>query len=251
MYWLCSRCEELLSVSEGEFANKLFLPYTNGTKQSVRYSSWLMHFCTSLSWRVLRFYLEQDGRDDWSAESLARIREAEKAWREVLLRQRPHAGRLQQHMLPMDRIESTAGAGGLAPNINRYLMRAIHMDLLHSGDAIYTYAKLGRFIVLGFVHEPRQERWQGTKVHATEGVIEPRKYAVPGALRDYLNEKATRMADALGSMSQVQHAKVDQAFRGNIDRYVKSDAFAAMSADVEMFGAAAFSARSDADGEAI
>jgi hypothetical protein len=52
------------------------------------------------------------------------------------------------------------------------------------------------------------------------------------------------MAEALSSMSEVQQANVAKAFRGSIDRYKDSDAFAAMSADVEMFGDAAFSKRS-------
>jgi hypothetical protein len=239
LYWLCSRCEGLLSVSEGEFANKLFLPYTNGTKKSVRYSSWLMHFCTSLSWRVLRFYFERNEWDGWSADSIARMNEAETVWREVLLKSRPHPGLLQQHILPLDQIESTTGS--FAPNINRYLMRAIQMDLCRSNKAIYTYAKLGRFIVLGFVHEPNLGHWRGTKVHANEGVIEPRQYVVPGVLGDYLNEKARKMSEALRSMSEAQQGKVDLAFRENVDRYIGSDAFTAMRADVEMFGDATFS----------
>ena len=44
-------------------------------------------------------------------------------------------------------------------------------------------------------------------------------------------------------MSDAQNEKVDKAFRQNTDRYVKSDAFAAMNADVNMFGSDAFSKR--------
>lgn len=239
LYWLCSPCEGLLSLSEGDFANKLFLLYTNDTKKSIRYSSWLMHFCTSLSWRVLRFYSERNEWEGWSADAISRIHQADVVWREVLLGQRPHGGLLQQHILPLDQIESTTGS--LAPNINRYLMRAVQMDLCRSNNAIYTYAKLGRFIVLGFVHEPNMGHWRGTKVHANEGVIEPRKYVVPGILAHYLNEKAGKMAKALSSMSDVQRGKVDKAFRENVDRYLESDAFTAMQADIEMSGDAAFS----------
>lgn len=241
-HWLCSPCEELLSVSEGHFANRLFLPYTNDTTKRVAYSSWLMHFCTSVSWRVLRTAIERDQFDGWSPDSIARLHAADVAWREVLLRRRPHAGLLQQHMLPVDRIES-ASSNDLVPNINRYLMRAVQMDLCVAGEAIFTFAKLGRFIILGFVHEPKMERWKGTKVHATEGSIEPRNYQVPGILHTYLNEKANKMAEALRGMSDAQHNKVDSAFRNNVDRYIDSDAYDAMLADIEMFGDAAFSKR--------
>ena len=241
-HWLCSTCEGVLRISEGHFANRLFLPYTNDTAKRVSYSTWLMHFCTSVSWRVLRAALERNEFDGWSAEAAARLHVADAAWRDVLLGKRPHAGDQQQHMLPLDRIESTNG-GSLAPNINRYLMRAVQMDLCVAGETMFTFAKLGRFIIIGFIHEPQMDRWRGTKVHANDGIIQPRKYVVPGILGNYLNEKADEMAAALRRMSDAQHTKVDKAFRDNVDQYIDSDAYDAMIADLAMFGDAAFSKR--------
>lgn len=241
-HWLCSTCEGVLSVSEGHFANRLFLPYTNDTSARVSYSPWLMHFCTSVSWRVLRAALERNEFAAWPTEAVARLHVADAAWREVLLGTQPHAGLQQQHMLPLDQIEHTTGVG-LVPNINRYLMRAVQMDLCTAGESIFTFAKLGRFIIIGFVHEPQMDRWKGTKIHANTGIIEPRKYVVPGILARYLNEKADKMADALRSMSDTQHTKVDKAFRDNVDQYIDSDAYDAMVADIGMFGDAAFSKR--------
>jgi hypothetical protein len=49
------------------------------------------------------------------------------------------------------------------------------------------------------------------------------------------------MTALLEGMSERQHSKVEEAFRKNIDRYIGSDAFVAMNADVEMFGTKAFS----------
>ena len=49
------------------------------------------------------------------------------------------------------------------------------------------------------------------------------------------------MAAKLDSMSERQHSKVEVAFRENVDAYLESDAFAAMSQDVQMFGDEAFS----------
>lgn len=238
LYWLCSSCEELLSVSEGQFASKLFHPVTNDSKKTVRYSSWLMHFCTSLSWRVLRFHLEQNKWDGWSEDSMARVHNAELMWREVLLGTLPHAGLLQQHILPLSSIERAGGA--LAPNINRYLLRAVDIDVLRSEKAIYTYAKLGRFVVLGFIHEPNMGSWGGTKVLANEGFIEPERLTIPASLWRYLNEKAASTTEAFSSMSAAQQAKILKSVETNVDRLIDSDAFAAMHADVAMFGDAAF-----------
>lgn len=237
--WLCAACEQRLNRSETEFAAKLFHPYLSDSGNRFGYSQWLMHFCTSLSWRVLKLFLEDGHLKDWEGTALARAAEAEAAWRSVLLGTSPHAWHHEQHLLPLDRIQSTTGR--LAPNINRYLMRAIHMDICRGSESIFTYAKIGHFIVLGFVYEPNRSQWRGTKVNANQGFIEPRHYALPGAFGDYLSSKATRMFELLETMSDRQRAKVEEAFRKNLDRYIGSDAFHAMTADVEMFGHEAFS----------
>lgn len=239
LYWLCATCEELFGKSETAFAGQLFYPYLSASRKSFRYSRWLLHFCTSVSWRVLRFYTDENHLKDWEPEAIARVSAAETTWREFLLGERPHPGSFQQHLLPLDQVASATGE--LAPNINRYLMRTIHMDICRGSSSIFTYAKLGRFIVFGFIHEPNFSQWRGTRVHAKEGFIEPRKYVVPKALGDYLNEKARNMSAVIESVSDRQQSKIDAAFQANIDRIVGSDAFTAMEADIRLFGNDAFS----------
>ena len=126
-YWLCSSCEDCLNLSETAFAKNLFYPYIDDSRSQIRYSRWLLHFCASLSWRVLIFYLYEIHLNDWDSESKTHVVKAEETWREFLLGSRPHPGVHQQHILPLDQIKSASG--NLAPNINRYLMRGIDMDL--------------------------------------------------------------------------------------------------------------------------
>ena len=139
------------------------------------------------------------GLTDWEPEALALLDKADQVWREVLLGERHHPSSHEQHVLPLDEIASATGE--LATNINRYLMRAVDMDIVRGGCNIFTYAKLGRFIFIGFVHEPASKNWRGTKIHATVGELEPRHYVVPQPFGTYLNEKATRMAHLRNSMS--------------------------------------------------
>lgn len=240
-YWLCSQCESRLNNSETAFATNLFYPYLEASGKRFPYSRWLMHFCTSLSWRIIRFYLDEGHLKDWDAEAITHVNAAEQIWRELLLDKQPHPGACQQHLLPLNRIESATGE--LAFNINRYLMRAIDMDICRRGKAIFTYAKLGRFIILGFVHEPNPEHWHGAMVHVNKGTVSPMKYVLPRSFGEYLNEKARRMANLLEGVSPKQRAKIDEAFRQNADRYVGSDAFEAMAADISMFGDSAFTKR--------
>jgi hypothetical protein len=126
-------------------------------------------------------------------------------------------------LLPLDQIESATFS--LAKNINRYLMRAVDMDVCRGGQTIFTYSKLGRFILLGFVYEPNLEHWCGTKVHANEGLVEPRKYTIPKPSGDYINQKARREAELLNSVSDRQQNKIKESLRRNVSQYVGSDAF--------------------------
>ncbi len=233
-YWLCASCESRIGQSEAKFATLLFYPYLADSGRTFQYGPWLMHFCTSLSWRLACLYLSEGRITNWDAESVGRLNEAAQEWREVLLGNKRHAGRFQQHILPLDRVESATM--GLPQNINRYLMRAIDMDLCRASDGIYLYSKLGRFVFLGFAHEPHPNHWRGTKVHANEGTLGPKTYILPRAFGDYLNEKARKMAERMKSVSERQKAKIEEAFHQNMDRLIESDQFAAAMADVNLFG---------------
>lgn len=236
--WLCASCEGILNRSETVFANNLFYPYLEDSGKQFHYSRWLLHFCTSVSWRTLLLYMEDYPSADWKKDDLEHLAKAECIWREFLLGARQHPGSCRQHLLPLDRIQSTTGK--LASNINRYLMRAVDTDICRGDNNIFTYVKLGRFLVLGFVYEPDPNRWRGTKINANKGIVEPKEYTLPRPFGEYLNQKAQRMAGLLSSVSDKQQAKIDSAFRKNVDRYIESDAFQAMRADVNMFGDEAF-----------
>jgi hypothetical protein len=124
-------------------------------------------------------------------------------------------------------------------------MRAVDMDICRGSKIIFTFAKLGRFVILGIVRDSPLTEFKGTLVHPVQGVIRPRTYDLPHALIQYLNSKAQTMGQALASMSDRQLQNVETTFRASVDRFVGSDAFNAMNADVEMFGDDAFSHRSD------
>lgn len=236
---LCNECESRFSIAETEFANRIFHPYSTESGGRLRYFEWMMYFCTSVSWRILTFYRDNGHLSDWDSDSIEKLNDAEAAWRSVLLSKVRHAGRHEQHLLPVDRIESATGP--LPTNINRYLMRAIDMDICTGNGAIFTFCKFGRFILIGMVHEPSLKSWVGTKINANGGVIEPREYILPTPFGEYIFEKANGMKDVLDTMSHAQSKKVEQAFKENVDAYISSDAFDAMEADVDMFGEKAFS----------
>ncbi len=246
--WLCTACEGLLGESETGFARELFHPYTNGNASRFDYGLWLLHFCVSVSWRVLLFLRDEQAiMKNYAPDAIARCNEAELTWREFLLGQRPHPGPFQQHLLPLGGIaEISKQPDNLAPNINRYFMRTIDMDILRGKNTNYVYAKLGRFVIIGFLLEDRPDHWKGTKVHVKKDRIEPRTYCVPRGLFRYMNARANIVAKGISGISPRQAAKIDKSFREN---YSDSDDFIAMSNDVRMFGKAAFTRKGSSEEE--
>lgn len=239
-FWLCVDCEELFSRAETNFANKIFYPCSNGSSSRIIYGDWLLHFCVSVSWRVLQFYKEEVSLNSLAPGVFLRVTEAEATWRAFLLGQRQHPGSFRQHLLPLDAIQSITFGQDLSPNLNRYLMRMTDFDLLEGETASYVYSKLGRFVILGFIRQDRPNHWQGSKVHLKTGQIEPRKYTINKGLFDYMNARARLVADLLSGISPRQAKNINEARRANVEKYVGSDEFLAMLNDLRMFGEAAF-----------
>lgn len=99
-HWLCTSCESRLSRSETSFAEKLFYPYVNGGSSHFVYGEWLLHFCVSISWRVLQHYKDESALNNYEPDVIACIAEAERTWKAFLLDQLPHPGRFPAAPLP-------------------------------------------------------------------------------------------------------------------------------------------------------
>lgn len=239
-YWLCASCEDLFSKTETRFATDLFYPYLEGKSSRIVYGDWLLHFCVSVSWRVLRLHREESPLKGYDSQALQRIDEALDVWKTFLLLRRSDLDSFQQHILPMDLISSVSKPDKLPTNINRYMMRTIDMDLVRSPQKNFVYTKLGRFIILGFIREGHPNQWKGTKIHVNKGVIGPRNYVLPLQFLKYTNSRATYISAQQSQISDRQRKKIDTAFEYNKERLANSDQLLAMQADLMMFGEAAF-----------
>ena len=238
--WLCRPCEEAFSRYETAFAAKLFHPWLKGT-QRVSYGPWLLKFCVSVSWRVLKHCRGLNPLHTYTAEQESLLDRAESTWRAFLKGEAPHPAEFEQHLLIWDLIEST-NAPGLAPNINRFLSAAITMDIIGSDRSLMTFAKMGRFTLFGRM-QAATPSWAGTKVHVRSGLLEPGTVTIPQGVFEYINDRAAMASEAYAGISDVQHDKMEAEAMRDIDRLIKSDQFAAMLADAEMFGAEAITRR--------
>jgi hypothetical protein len=231
--WLCDDCEGQFSRYETAFATKLFYPWHEGN-HTVAYGDWLLKFCVSVSWRVLRFARGHNKSTRYSDEQLALLTEAEACWRAFLKGEVLHPGAFEQHLLIFDIMESTT-IPDLPVNFNRFMTRTVTLDIVGSERSLMTFAKLGRFMIFGII-QSGTNRWAGTKVHVKHGVIKPDKFTMPAGLLDLFREKAKQADMAMDTMSSVQRDKVDQHILANLDAFLESDQFASVMADAQMFG---------------
>jgi hypothetical protein len=241
--WLCWGCEQLFSSFETPFATKVFHPYDVDRSIKVRYGEWMAKFCASVAWRSLSA-LREDGKfERLTAQQAALCERALETWSRFLLGRYKHTGDFELHVLSFDVIES-ASFSVTTPNINRYLTRAIDMDVAASSSTCFSYSKLGPFAIFGFV-QSQPGQWRGTKVTNGAGWFQPHKVTVPKQLWDYLNDRALHIKRVLESISPAQQKKIAETLRADPDRFLESGLFRAMQRDLEMFGHDAFGSYPD------
>lgn len=237
---LCEECEQRFSTLEKYFAETLFEPYTADRSAVLPYDARLLKFAASLSWRVLYYYNAHGHLGDVAAQHLPRIDRALETWRQYLLDQIPNPGGFEQHMLPMDELES-ATIPDLPANIHRYLLRAVDMDVVTGKRTALVYTKIPRIALVGFVEMPdATSSWKGTRLAAKHGTVRPREYVVPQKFGEYMLGQARKASAAAAAMSDQQKKVVSDTTLANLDRAAQSESLRAMARDVEMFGSAAF-----------
>lgn len=244
--WLCDECEGRFNTWETEFANAIFHPMNSGIDR-ISYGPSLLKFCTSVSWRVLLFFIEEVGLADWPTNLREATNRANEVWKQFLLDERTNPDSHEQHLLPLEAVQSFTH-GYVPTNINRYFLRTVDLDIVRGEKTAIVYSKLGRFVIVGFIIEvPHPPRWVGTKVHVRHGIIEPRNYSVPENFGDYLFGQARKMADLQSRISGRQNEKIIEIYTKDIDRIARSKTVEAMSHDVRLFGRKAFNEDSEKD----
>ncbi|CAI3787468.1 hypothetical protein AHFPHNDE_01132 [Pseudomonas sp. MM227] len=237
-YWLCESCEQLFSGWEREFANKIFYPFVSKGESEARYGSWLSKFCASLSWRTMTYVRSQNVvRSDRVSQTLD---EAERALSSYLLGKSTNLGKYEQHLYPLEGISETSFAGA-PPNLNRYLLRTMQMDLLETDKNSMVYTKLPGFMLLGLTGHEESSRMRSSRVALAEGRLSPRAYFWPTGFAGYLFDKVRSIEETYSGMDKMQKDKITQSILDNPERFMASKTFEAFQYDFDMFGSKAFS----------
>ena len=238
---LCWNCEQLFSSWEREFAEKCFVPINSGRVRKISYGPWMLKFAISVSWRVLRVLAANGGLTGFPDHILTKVNDALQEWARFLLGSQSSPGSHEQHMIVVDVVESVSNDNP-PPNISRYLSRAIEIDVAHAHDSAFTYAKMGRFVLFGFVAMEYPRRWKGTRLHVQQGRLGQQDIELPSNVGDYLCAHARIAAEKSSQISERQQAKIGQTYEQDLDRAARSETLRAMHHDVSMFGTDAFRA---------
>ena len=201
----------------------------------------MLKFTTSVSWRVLRFFDAIGYLTGCTDHIITRFNHALSEWSRFLLNDAPHPGRHEQHMFLGGVIECTSIAN-LPPNINRYLARAIECNVAVTQDSATTYAKMGKFVLFGFVEMPHPRRWKGTKLHIRNEAFGQTDVEMPHTVLDFIFTRARRKAERYSQISPRQQERIRKSYEQNLDHAIQSKTFRALHHDVLFFGDTAFEA---------
>jgi len=233
-FWLCDACEQLFSNWEREFANKVFYPYVDKNISTVNYDSWLSKFCASLSWRSLVYIRSLNPKDDESPNKEV-LDETQEHLRKYLLGEVDNLNHYEQHIFPLDAIETTT-MGDMPTSINRYLLRAFGLDIVGNSSEKFIYTKLPSFILLGVVKVEGLSKMRASRIALKTGQLSPRKYLLPAGFRDYLFNKANQIMALHKEIPEQHLASFEQHVRENPDKVVNSKQFQAFLHDYNRFG---------------
>jgi len=238
-YWLCSDCEDLFSVWETHFANKIFHPFVNKGQSEAYYQEWMSRFCASLSWRTLTFIRSKNTFENDPDDYVQALEKAENHLAKFLLGQEYNLNQYEQHFFPLEKIESTTQKG-LPPNINRYFLRTPAMDIIGNSKDIYIYTKLPSFIILGFIRVSKSNKMRSSRIALKSGKISPREYWWPDGFIDYIVEKTNQVAEIYKQIPKNQKEKFEEYIRKNPDKALESKLFEAFLHDYSQFGGDVF-----------
>jgi hypothetical protein len=235
---LCGECEQLFSRDEAAFSSLLFKPILRGEERVV-YAEWLLRFCTSISWRVLKHCKGRNPETEYTAEQEKLAAAAAKTWANFLQGEVRHPGRFEQHLLVFTELNGKPSAR-LPDNLNRYLLGGIEMDIVGGKQTLMTFAKIGRFAFFGII-QPPIGKWTDTKVHVRHGIVRPGVFQASSEIGDFLLDRARKTRSIVYdqmSPAQLQKAQdvLSAAILADPDGFMQSDHGKAIMADAIMFG---------------
>lgn len=231
-HFLCETCEDRFAAHESTFAAEIFHPFVADNCHEADYAEWMLKFAVSVSWRLLAYSNEKRGLPHFRERHMSAVTETLQTWRDYLLDRRDDIGGHEIHLLPLSGIIDHS-TSGVPQNINRYLRRAVEIDVGVSDKEAFTYCKLGPMIFIGLIAYPDLTHWKGTTVSHT-GRFPPRDFIAPGQFQDFIFMRSRRLEELESQLSERQLAKIKESYEKKIGRFEQSDTYKTLLMDLEL-----------------
>jgi hypothetical protein len=236
---LCRECEQRFSEWENIFAREVFIPIHTDSPTDP-YGKWLIKFAASVCWRVLTYFKECRDLDHFPENLLRSVENALTVWQEFLLDKRSHPVTFEIHIFPLRGYITERTDPKLPSNFNRYMARAIDIDVVCTKTEAFVYAKMMRVLLIGFIEMNHRERWRNSIIHVNKGDLDNKHYKIQPKLTAFMYYKARRAQEINKTLSEKQWEIISNDYEKNKEKYIDSEMFRVMTHDYIMFGDDAF-----------
>jgi len=231
-YFLCEACEDSFEKHESKFASDIFTPFVQDNCHTADYGEYMLKFAVSVSWRVLAYAQENGLLHHFQGRHAVAVTDTLAIWRDYLLNKTHEIGNHEIHLLPMSGVIDHSSAG-VPENINRYLRRAIEINVGVANTGAFTYCKLGPMIFIGLIHYPELAHWQKTKINKS-GQFPPMNFTAPAQFMDFIFMRSRRLAELESQLSERQLENIKISYEKNIDCFEQSDTYKTLLMDLKL-----------------
>ncbi len=231
--WLCDQCENKISGFETYFAQNIFYSLINNSS-TVNYEQKFLKVCVSISWRVLKYFVESGQISHYPEEIKLSIEKALSTWRSFILDERENPGEFEQHFFNFN--GELSGRGITSPNIHRYLQRCVDINVIHNARVGLVYSKLPNFLLIGYVKCDSLSQWRVTRVCVNKGALKPCAYSFPAELFSFIESRASLIDKFQKSISDKQQDKINETYLKQSDQAMSSMTWQSLTRDIELFG---------------
>ncbi|MBP1594080.1 MAG: hypothetical protein H6Q12_1098 [Bacteroidetes bacterium] len=220
--------EQMFSLREKWFAEKVFVPFLNDSKISIKYGEELYYFAISMLWRILVLELESDKIEEFKYYQL--MLRAEEQWREFLYKGIYPIDFDNIHMMLADRIQTHDYN---MDGVEYYFCRQCDGTTIYSNEKsqCVIYVKFARFFFFGILDGWISEPKIGIKIHPINGSLSmfDQSLEIDPFFGIFIKERIA-IINEMCVASPSQQEKISENIKGN-GKFLKSEAWDILQKD--------------------
>lgn len=229
-YLLCGDCEDLFSVYETKFANKIFYPYQKDGVRKFSYDKDLFYFLTSVSWRSLYLdiidFVTNYNTIDIDSEIIGYLTEKERDMREYLLGKSNHINSIENHIFFFDDIKEFYTDGSiLKPHVTFHRTESSYTIVDKSYKTYATITNMMGIIIFTIYRKNDVEVWENTEIINGDGIIEAKDQFINSVCSNELIDIMKRVENSSNDVSEKQQNKINSKILKDIEGFKKSKIF--------------------------